>query len=119
MSSPMENYRLAELYLGTGDPRRAVQLLEPLVAEPADSFGTTSVRLLLARAYFHSAQLHRAEEQFRQVLTDDPADDYAHFALGRTLERQSRPDAALRHFRLAAAMTANADYEAAVTRLSG
>jgi Flp pilus assembly protein TadD len=115
MLTPVENYRLAELYLDSGDPRSAVRLLEPLAS---GTFATTAVRLLLARAYFHSAQLRRAEQQFREVLDLDPTDHFAHFALGRTLERQSRPDEALRHFRLAAAMTASVEYEAAVTRLS-
>jgi len=115
MLTPVENYRLAELYLDSGDPRSAVRLLEPLAS---GTFATTAVRLLLARAYFHSAQLRRAEQQFREVLDLDPTDHFAHFALGRTLERQSRLDEALRHFRLAAAMTASVEYEAAVTRLS-
>ncbi len=115
--TPMDQYRLAELNLDIGDPRRAVQLLEELInTTPADA--TTAVRLLLARAYYHSAQLRRAEEQFQHVLAADPTDHWAHFALGRTLERQSRPGEALRHFRIAAALTADGEYAAAVTRLA-
>jgi Tfp pilus assembly protein PilF len=123
MMTALENYRLAEEYLDGGDPRSAVRLLEPLVSDdpndrPAQGTATTAVRLLLARAYFHTAQLRRAEQQFRLVLDRDPTDHFAHFALGRTLERQSRPDEALRHYRIAAAMTPSVEYDAAVTRLS-
>jgi len=123
MMTALENYRLAEEYLDSGDPRSAVRLLEPLVSDdpkdrPAQGTATTAVRLLLARAYFHTAQLRRAEQQFRLVLDRDPTDHFAHFALGRTLERQSRPDEALRHYRIAAAMTPSVEYDAAVTRLS-
>ena len=123
MMTALENYRLAEEYLDSGDPRSAVRLLEPLVSDdpkdgPAQDTATTAVRLLLARAYFHTAQLRRAEQQFRLVLDRDPTDHFAHFALGRTLERQSRPDEALRHYRIAAAMTPSVEYDAAVTRLS-
>jgi tetratricopeptide (TPR) repeat protein len=122
--NPVEQYRLAELYLAAGDPRNAVRLLEELIAipdaSPADEqpFATTAVRLLLARAYFHSAQLRRAAEQFQTVLAADPTDHYARFALGRTLERQSRPAEALRQFRIAAALADDPEYTAAVTRLT-
>ena len=46
----------------------AARLLEPIVeAEP----GNSSVRQLLARAYFQSAQLNRAEEQLRELFFFD------------------------------------------------
>jgi tetratricopeptide (TPR) repeat protein len=116
-----ESFRLAEQYLDDGDPQSAVRLLEPLVSADAEAPkgipSRLAARLLLARAYFHSADLDRAEEQFRRVLDLDPADHFAHFALGRTLERQGRPVEALRHYRIAAAMTPSLEYEAAVTRL--
>jgi Tfp pilus assembly protein PilF len=61
-------------------------------------------RLLLARAYYHSAQLSRAEEQLRLVLERDPCDAYAHLMLGRTLQRLGRPEDARGNLRLASAM---------------
>jgi predicted Zn-dependent protease len=63
-----------------------------------------AVRQLLARAYYHSAQLDRAVDELRTLLAQDPADAYAHLVLGRTLERQSRPVEAARHLSLARAM---------------
>ncbi|MBW0116438.1 hypothetical protein [Pseudonocardia abyssalis] len=83
---------LAELASGLGDETSADAL---------------TVRLLLARAYYHSAQLHRAEAQTRAVLAADPANGYAHLLLGRTLERQSRHAEAAGPLRIAAAMGAD------------
>lgn len=60
-------------------------------------------RLLLARAYYHSAQLKKAEAQLRAVLERDPVERYATLMLGRTLERQGRAGDAARYLRLAAA----------------
>ncbi|MBA4086076.1 MAG: tetratricopeptide repeat protein [Kytococcus sp.] len=63
--------------------------------------GTAELHLLLARAYFHSAQLGRAESACRQVLTEAPDDAYAHLLLGRTLQRAGRHDEARGPLRLA------------------
>ncbi|MFD2078623.1 FMN reductase [Actinopolymorpha cephalotaxi] len=68
----------------------------------------TAARLLLARAYYHSAQLNRAEEQLRAVIDQDPVEPYAHLLLGRVLERRSRPDEAATWLRRADAFTADA-----------
>ena len=83
----LADYRRATMFFETGDPTGAARLLEPIVeAEP----GNASVRQLLARAYFQSAQLNRAEEQLRELVDRDPSDHYAHHVLGRTLERLNR-----------------------------
>jgi tetratricopeptide (TPR) repeat protein len=82
-----------------------------ILAEPASEIGDAAagadalaVLLLLARAYYHSAQLHRAEAAARAVLASDPANAYAYLLLGRTLERQSRHAEAGGPLRMAAAM---------------
>lgn len=111
----LEEYRRATMFFEAGDPGGAARLLEPIiVAEPENS----AVRLLLARAYFSSAQLGRAEEQLRTLVEQDPSDHYAHHVLGRTLERQGRRPEALPHLRLAAAMRPDDyDYQSAVIRV--
>ncbi|MGI5524086.1 tetratricopeptide repeat protein [Micromonospora sp. CA-259024] len=111
----LADYRRATMFFETGDPSGAARLLEPIVdAEP----GNTAVRQLLARAYFQSAQLNRAEEQLRELVDRDPSDHYAHHVLGRTLERLNRHTDALRHLRIAAAMyAANDDYRMALERV--
>ncbi len=110
-----DEYRRAVIFFDAGDPITAAKVLEPIVeAEPAhfDS------RLLLARAYFHSAQLGRAEEQLRQLIEMNPSDHYVRFVLGRTLERQNRPAEALPHLRMASAMHPSDEYAQAVARVA-
>jgi len=85
----------------TRDYHAAATLLAELVTEVPDDL---AVRLLLARAYYHSAQLERAETEVRAVLGADPANAYAHLLLGRTLQRLRRHPEAAGPLRLAAAM---------------
>ncbi|MBA2616125.1 MAG: tetratricopeptide repeat protein [Actinobacteria bacterium] len=61
----------------------------------------TSIREALGIAYFRIRRFAEAESEFRAILELRPVDDYAHFALGRCLEKQGRPDEALGHLRLA------------------
>lgn len=105
--SVIERMRLAEDYLDLRAPLAALETLRPVEDELA---GVVSGELLLARGYYASAQLARAERAFRRVIELDPVNDYAHFALGRTLERQSRHDEARRHYRIATAMNPCAEY---------
>ena len=96
----IERFRTAQRLVGSGDAHAAVQVLEPLLGDDAAS----SVLLLAGRAAFATAQLARAEDCFRRVVERDPADHYAHAALGRTLARRSRHAEALPHLRLATAL---------------
>jgi len=110
----LAEYRRATLFFEAGDPAEAARLLEPIVAaEP----GNAAVRELLARAYFQSAQLGRAEEHLRELVARTPTDHYAHHVLGRTLERLNRPVEALPHLRMAAAMRADDTYTEALRRV--
>ena len=61
----------------------------------------TSIREALGIAYFRIRRFAEAESEFRAILELRPVDDYAHFALGRCLEKQGRPEEALGHLRLA------------------
>ncbi|MBP2474414.1 Flp pilus assembly protein TadD [Crossiella equi] len=109
-----ENYRMADAMLSWGDPLGAVRELTPLLAGQP----TYAVRLLAARAYYHSAQLRRAEDLLVVLVEEDPTDHYARFLLARTLERAGRRDESVRHFRLAAALSPNEDYAEALARVS-
>lgn len=95
-----ERWERARVLFGANDYTAAAKLLAEVVAEHPEQSGP---RLLLARAYFHSAQLRRAEDQLRVIVERDPVDHYAHLLLGRTLERQSRHDEAAPWLRMAAA----------------
>ncbi|MFC4535433.1 tetratricopeptide repeat protein [Sphaerisporangium dianthi] len=99
-----EEYQRGCLFFEARDYPEAARILTPLVeAEP----GNRAAVELLARAYFHSAQLGRAEEAFRRLLELDPANGWAYEALARTLERRSRHGEAERYRKLAQAMGAD------------
>ncbi|HSP60887.1 MAG TPA: tetratricopeptide repeat protein [Ornithinimicrobium sp.] len=80
---------------------RAVELLVPLVETNP---GNAEVRLLLARAHYHSASLGRAEEALRGLLERWPTDAYAHLLLARTLQRAGRAEEGAPHLKIAEAM---------------
>jgi Flp pilus assembly protein TadD len=104
------DFRAAEQLLAPRDPRGAVKLLDPVIAAHPEN---TAARLLRARAFFLAAQLRPAELEFQVVLEREPDNAFAHFALGRTLERAQRAGEATRHFRLAAALDPRPEYLAA------
>lgn len=96
----VERFRTAQRLVSSGDAHSAFQVLEPLL----DADAPASVLLLAGRAAFATAQLARAEDLFQRVVDRDPADHYAHAALGRTLSRRSRHSEAVTHLRLATAL---------------
>ncbi|MFK0155596.1 tetratricopeptide repeat protein [Streptomyces sp. NPDC090499] len=101
------DFRAAEQLLNARDPRGAVKLLDGVIGAHPEN---TAARLLRARAFFAAAQLRPAELEFTIVLEREPDNAFAHFALGRTYQRQGRADLAIRHFRLAAALDPNPEY---------
>jgi Flp pilus assembly protein TadD len=61
----------------------------------------TSIREALGIAYFRIRRFAEAEQEFRDILELRPVDHYAHFALGRCLEKQGRPEEAVPHYKMA------------------
>jgi predicted Zn-dependent protease len=101
-----ERWARAQLFFEAKDYVGAARLLAGVVDEVPEQVGP---RLLLARAYYHSASLGRAEEQLRAVIDRDPVEHYAYLMLGRTLQRQGRHDEAARWLRMATALTGVSD----------
>ena len=64
-----------------------------------------SIREALGIAYFRLRRWDEAEAEFRAVLELSPTDDYAHYALGRALEKQGRDAEANGHYKLASSMS--------------
>ena len=60
-----------------------------------------SIREALGISYFRIRRFADAEREFRVVLDLHPSDDYAHFALGRFLEKQGKSAEATGHYKLA------------------
>ena len=78
-----ERYERARAMFEHGEYQAAAEALATLVDESAFEpplHGTTELRLLLARSYYHSAQLGRAERVTRAILADVPDDAYANLA---------------------------------------
>jgi len=77
-----------------------------------------SIREALGRAYFHAGRYAAAREEFAAVVECSPVNDFAHFCLGRALEKTGRPLEARRHLTLAAGLRPDrADYRAYLNRL--
>src|SRR5918999_4698655 len=77
-----------------------------------------SIREALGRAYFRSARFEKAAEEFAALVERYPVNDYAHFCLGRSLEKTGRRVEASRHAALAAHMRPDRkDYQAFRDRL--
>ncbi|SNQ46744.1 Predicted dithiol-disulfide isomerase, DsbA family [Frankia canadensis] len=97
----VERFRHSEALLERGDPLGTLELLRPLLdAHVSDP----NLRLLAARAYFHSAQLGAARTLLEDLAAASPSDSYVQLLLGRVLERQGRPADAAPHLRMAEAM---------------
>lgn len=111
---PTSAYRVAYDLLGRRAAVEALAVLEPaLVEDPRN----TGLRMLRAWAYLIRVQLTVAEDELRSLVAENPDDDWMRFALGRSLERQSRYTDALPHLRLAAAMSGDPEHELAVLRV--
>ncbi len=97
--STAEQYNRAVRRFEADDYAGAATLLAGIVEQ-----GGVGTQLLLARAYYHSDQLPRAEETARAVLARAPSEAYAHLLLGRVLQRPNRAAEAIGSLRLAAVM---------------
>ena len=77
-----------------------------------------SIREALGIAYFRIRRWSEAEAEFRELLEIDPVNDYAHYALGRCLEKQGRIAEANRHYKLASSLDPGSDqYRARIREL--
>lgn len=107
-------YRVAYDLLSRRAAVEALEVIEPALEADPDN---TGLRVLRAWAFLIRVQLGRAEEELSRLVDERPDDDWVRFALGRSLERQSRYAEALPHLRLAAAMSGDLEHEVAVLRV--
>ena len=92
-----DRYRYAQRLFGERRYTAAARELDRLITEEreyADGQGGSAylgdAPLLLARAYYHSAQLGKAEQAARDLIAADPTEVYAVLLLARTLQRRGR-----------------------------
>ncbi len=98
MSETYELFQQGRRHLRKGMPAQATVPLEKAKRLEPDK---ASIREALGIAYFRIQRWAEAESEFRAVLELSPADDYAHYALGRALEKQGKAHEANGHYKLA------------------
>jgi Flp pilus assembly protein TadD len=115
MSETYDLYRQGRDHMAAGLNAQATVALEKAKRrEPAKA----SIREALGIAYFRIRRFSEAEQEFRAILELKAVDHYAHFALGRCLEKQGRPDEAYGHYRMATFFRPQSrDYRRALDKL--
>jgi Flp pilus assembly protein TadD len=108
VSDAYDFYQQGKAHLRAGMPAQASVALEKAKRLEPDK---TSVREALGIAYFRIAKWAEAEGEFRKVLELSPVDDYAHYALGRTLQKQGRLEEARPYLKLARSLRPRPDDE--------
>ena len=83
----------------------AAQATVPLEKAKRREPKKASIREALGIAYFRIRRYVEAESEFRAVLDISPTDHYAHYALGRCLERQGRAKEARGHYKIASCLS--------------
>ncbi len=94
----------------------AAQATVPLEKAKRREPDKASIREALGIAYFRIKRWGEAESEFRAMLELSPADDYAHYALGRCLEKQGRAAEANGHYKLASSLRPGSEHYAARIR---
>ena len=109
MTSAYDLYQQGWRHLRDGMPAQATVALEKAKKLEPDK---ASIREALGIAYFRIQRWTEAESEFRAVLELSPTDDYAHYALGRALEKQGRDAEANGHYKLASSLSPNSEHYA-------
>jgi Flp pilus assembly protein TadD len=97
-----DHFQQGRRLLDDGMPAQATVPLEKAKRLEPDK---ASIREALGIAYFRIQRWQEAEAEFRAVLELSPTDDYAHYALGRALEKQGRDAEANGHYKLASSLS--------------
>jgi Flp pilus assembly protein TadD len=101
MTETFELFQQGREHLAKGRAAQATVALEKAKAREPDK---ASIREALGIAYFRIKRYGEAEAEFRKMLELAPVDDYAHYALGRCLEKLGRETEANGHYKLASSL---------------
>src|SRR3954454_22724804 len=112
MSETFDLFQQGRAHLQKGRAAQATVALEKAKRrEPEKS----SIREALAIAYFRIHRYAEAESEFRKMLELAPVDDYAHYALGRCLDKPGRHTEQNGHYKLASSFRpGNPDFQARI-----
>jgi Flp pilus assembly protein TadD len=116
MSETYDLFQQGRRHLAKGMAAQATVALEKAKKREPDK---ASIREALGIAYFRIHRYDEAEQEFRAMLELAPTDDYAHYALGRCLEKKGKNAEANGHYKLASSLRpGKADYESRIRDLS-
>jgi Flp pilus assembly protein TadD len=101
MSDTYDLYQQGRTHLQKGRAAQATVALEKAKKREPDK---ASIREALGIAYLRIQRYEEAEQEFRVMLELSPADHYAHYALGRALEKQGKDAEANGHYKLASSL---------------
>src|ERR687893_2857211 len=101
MSETYNLFQQGRTHLAEG---RAAQATVPLEKAKRLEPDKASIREALGIAYFRIHRWTEAESEFRAMLELSPADDYAHYVLGRCLEKLGKDTEANGHYKLASSL---------------
>jgi Flp pilus assembly protein TadD len=101
MSETYDLFQQGRAHLRKGHAAQATVALEKAKRREPDK---ASIREALGIAYFRIHRWAEAENEFRAMLEISPADDYAHYALGRCLEKLGKDTEANGHYKLASSL---------------
>ena len=115
MSETFDLFQQGRSHLKRGMAAQATVALEKAKAREPEK---ASIREALGIAYFRIKRYAEAEAEFRKMLELAPVDDYAHYALGRCLEKLGRQAEANGHYKLASSLRPGSrDYESRIKNL--
>src|SRR2546429_5485456 len=115
MSGPCDLFQQGRAHLKQGMAAQATVALEKAKAREPEK---ASIREAVGIGYFRIHRYAEAESEFRKMLELAPVDDYAHYALGRCLEKQGRDAEANGHYKLASSLRPGSKaYEARIRDL--
>ena len=101
MTETYDLFQQGRDHLANGMAAQATVPLEKAKKREPDK---ASIREALGIAYFRIRRYDEAEAEFRAMLELSPADDYAHYALGRCLEKRGLAAEANGHYKLASSL---------------
>jgi Flp pilus assembly protein TadD len=117
MSDTYDLYQQGRAHLRKGQAAQATVALEKAKRREPEK---ASIREALGIAYLRIERYAEAEQEFRKMLELSPADHYAHYGLGRALEKQGREAEANGHFKLASSLRPQSrHYASRIRDLSG
>src|SRR6266508_2377823 len=113
MSATYDLFQQGRAHLRKGMAAQATVSLEKAKRREPEK---ASIREALAIAYFRMQRYKEAESEFRAMVELSPADDYAHYGLGRALEKLGRKAEARGHYKLASSLRPSSEHYASRIR---